>query len=273
MTVLALSICSGRRFPATRVTVTRAGNPAELQQYLLSHRPDVAQFRSRGPFAVVERRDLKIHLVSGAIVDADLYLCAPAARAPLVVVLHGYENSKRDHAFQALHLASWGMHALAINLPNRGPWITNGKTLSTLVGMIRRTPERIDSRIDGKRIILAGHSFGATAVAAALGEDAPAVGGILLDPAGIGQQLPQLLTRITVPVMVIGADEDIWPARNRGQFYRFIRAGVREISIREAVHEDAQYPNEHTLRGIGREPRRCGESADHFCECPHRRSV
>jgi pimeloyl-ACP methyl ester carboxylesterase len=254
MTVLALSICSGRPFPAIRVTVTRAGNPAALQQYLLSHRPDVAQFRSRGPFAVVERRDLKIHLISGAIVDADLYLCAPAARAPLVIVVHGYDNSKDDHAFQALHLASWGMHSLAINLPNRGPWIPHGKTLSTLAETIRRTPERIDSRIDGKRIILAGHSFGATTVAAALGEDAPAIGGILLDPAGIGRQLPLLLTRITVPVMVIGADEDIWSTRNREQFYRFIRARVREISIRDAVHEDAQYPNEHTLRAFNENP-------------------
>jgi pimeloyl-ACP methyl ester carboxylesterase len=99
-----------------------------------------------------------------------------------------------------------------------------------------------------------GHSFGATAVATALGEGIPAVGGVLLDPAGIGRQLPQSLKRITVPVMVIGADEDIRPTRNRGQFFRFIPAKVGEISIRDTLHEDAQYPNEHTLRGFEDDP-------------------
>ena len=79
-------------------------------------------------------------------------------------------------------------------------------------------------------------------------------GYVLLDPAGIGRQLPQLLKRITVPVMVIGADEDIWPTRNRGQFYRFIPAGIGEISIRDTLHQDAQYPNQYTLRAFQDQP-------------------
>ena len=83
---------------------------------------------------------------------------------------------------------------------------------------------------------------------------ARALGGVLLDPAGIGRQLPQLLRRITVPVMVIGADEDIWPTRNRGQFYRFIPAAVGEISIRDTLHQDAQYPSQYTLRAFQDQP-------------------
>ncbi len=245
---MAHSVGCTRRFPETEVTPIKALNPAELQRYLLSRKPDVTQFRSRGPFAVTERRDLKIPLDSSLTVEADFYLCTAARKAPLVIVLHGYNNSKEDHAFQAMHLASWGMHGLALDLPNRGPWIANGRTLAKLVNAIHRTPQLVDGHIDADEIILVGHSFGATAVAAALGEGAPALGGVLLDPAGIGRQLPQSLKRITVPVMVIGADEDIWPTRNRGQFYRFIPAGVGEISIRDTVHEDAQYPNEHTLR-------------------------
>jgi dienelactone hydrolase len=203
---------------------------------------------------MVERRDLEIPLDSGLTVKADLYLCAAASKAPLVIVLHGNNNSKEDHAFQAMHLASWGMHGLAVDLPKGGPWIANGRTLAKLVEAIRRTPQVVDGRIDADKIILVGHSFGATAVATALGEGAPALGGVLLDPAGIGRELRQLLQRITVPVMVIGADEDIWPTRNRGQFYRFIPTAVGEISIRDTVHQDAQYPNEHTLRGFEDEP-------------------
>jgi dienelactone hydrolase len=252
--LMAHSVGCARRFPVTEVTRIKAANPDELRRYLLSQKPDVAQFRSRGPFAVVERRDLEIHVASDLTVEADLYLCATASKAPLVIVLHGQDNSKENHAFQAMHLASWGMHGMAVDLPNRGPWVANGKALAALVDAVHRTSQLVDGRIDPDKIILAGHSFGATAVAIALGEGVPALGGVLLDPAGIGRQLPQSLKRINVPVMVIGADEDIWPTRNRGQFYRFIPAAVGEISIRDTVHKDAQYPNEHTLRAFEESP-------------------
>jgi dienelactone hydrolase len=250
---IAHAVGCARQFPTTKVTPIKAANPAELQRYLLS-RPDVAQFRFRGPFAMVERRDLEIPLDSDLTVKADLYLCAAAKKAPLVIVLHGNNNSKEDHAFQAMHLASWGMHGLALDLPKRGPWIGNGRILAKLVEAIHRTPQLVDRRIDPEKIILVGHSFGATAVATALGDGAPALGGVLLDPTAIGRGLSQSLTRIAVPVMVIGADEEIWPGRNRGQFYRFIPRAIGEISIRDTVHEDAQYPNQHTLRTFEDEP-------------------
>ena len=252
--LLAYWVGCARRFPTPEVTQIKAINPAELQQFLLSRKPDIAQFRLRGPFAVTVRRDIEIPLDSGLKIEADLYLCAADRKAPLVIVQHGHNNSKEDHAFQAMHLASWGMHSIALDLPKRGPWIANGRTLATFVDTIHRRPQLIDARIDAEKIILVGHSFGATAVATALGEDVPTLGGVLLDPAGIGRQLPQSLKRITVPVIVIGADEDIRPTRNRGQFFRFIPARVGEISIRDTLHEDAQYPNEHTLRGFEDEP-------------------
>jgi pimeloyl-ACP methyl ester carboxylesterase len=251
---MAHAVGCARQFPTTQVTPIKAANPTELQGYLLSSKPDVAQFRFRGPFAIVERRDLEIPLDSDLTVEADLYLCAVASKAPLVIVLHGGNNSKEDHAFQAMHLASWGMHGLALDLPKRGPWIANGRTLAKLVDTIHRTPQLVDGRIDADKIILVGHSFGATAVATALGEGAPVLGAVLLDPTAIGRGLSQLLRRIAVPVMVIGADEDIWPARNRGPFYRFIPRTVGEISIRDTVHKDAQYPNQHTLRTFEDDP-------------------
>ena len=252
--VMALSAGGARRFPKPDVTTIKIPNPVELQRYILSRKPDVAQFKLRGPFEVTERKDMEIALASGLTVTADFYLCAAAQKAPLVIVLHGYDNSKKDHAFQAMHLASWGMHSLALDLPKHGPWIANGRILAKLVDAIHRTAEIVDGRIDADKIILAGHSFGASAVATALGERARALGGVLLDPAGIGRELPKLLQRITAPVMVIGADEDIWPTRNRGQFYRFIPARVGEISIRDTLHEDAQYPNERTLRAFEEQP-------------------
>ncbi|HSQ05667.1 MAG TPA: alpha/beta hydrolase [Burkholderiales bacterium] len=216
----------------------------ELQRYLLTHPADVDQFRSRGPFAVATHDDYALRLTHSEHIVADLYLSASPDKAPLVILLHGYDNSKADHAYQALHLASWGIHCLAVQLPNRGQWVRNGRTLARMVDFIHRHPESIDRRIDPRKIILAGHSFGATSVAIALADRAPAAGGILLDPAAVGKGLPNLLTRIHKPVIVLGADESVFPARGRDYFYRFIHNGVAEVSIRGAAHEDAQFPLE-----------------------------
>jgi pimeloyl-ACP methyl ester carboxylesterase len=236
---LALSGGCARRAPVTEITPIKAANRADLERQLLSRNPEVAQFRMRGPFAVSERADIEVAVPSGPRVLVDVFLCAE--KAPLVILVHGHGNSKDDHAFQAMHLASWGMHSVTVQLPNQGPWIANGRTLARVVRAIRSSPQILDKRIDPEKIVLAGHSFGATAVAAALAEGVPVIGAVLLDPAGIGRELPSLLRRVKVPVVVVGADEDIWTTRNREYFYRFIPRGIGEISIRDALHDDAAH--------------------------------
>ena len=58
--LIAHAVGCTRQFPRTQLTPIKAANPAELPRYLLFRRPDVAQFRFRGPLAMVERRDLEI---------------------------------------------------------------------------------------------------------------------------------------------------------------------------------------------------------------------
>ena len=231
------------RMPNTGVTSLKSANLGDLQSYLLTHKADLDEFRLRGPFAVDVHQNHELRLSATERIDGDLYLAAPAGKAPLVILLHGYASSKEDHAYQAMHMASWGMHSLVLQLPNTGPWVSNGKTLARIVNFIYRAPETIDSRIDVKKIILVGHSFGGASVTIALAEGAPAVGGILLDPAAVGRDLPTFLRQINIPVLVLGADEHVSSARNREFFYQFIRSGIAEVSIKDATHEDAQYPS------------------------------
>ncbi len=240
-----LALVSGcARLPVTGVTSLKPATLSELVETVLRHKADVDEFRLRGPFDVATHKDHELRLSATERIDADLYLSAPAEKAPLVILLHGHENSKEDHAYQALHLATWGIHSLAVQLPNNGPWVGNGRTLARIVTLIHRQPEIIDSRIDVNRIILVGHSFGGAAVAIALAEGAPAAGGILLDPAGVGKEMPAFLRKIDKPVMVIAADERYSPVRDRRIFYEYVRSGIAEVSIRDASHEDAEFPLE-----------------------------
>lgn len=253
--VVWLALAAGcTRMPVTEKTPIAPKSTADLQKYLLSHRPDVDLFRLRGPFAVEERKNHVLPLSKTERINADLFLAAPPEKAPLVIFMHGYDATKEAHEFQAEHVAAWGMHALTLQLSRKGPWAGNGRTLARIVELIRRSPETIDPRIDPDRIILVGHSFGAVSVVVALGSGAPAAGAILLDPAAIGKDLPKILQQIKKPVLVLGADEEASPTRNRHWFYRFVRGGVAEVSVRDAEHEDAQYPSQTSLDNFGIDP-------------------
>lgn len=238
------------RMPSTAVTPIKVANQSELEKYLLARKPDLDQFRNRGPFEVEVRENVEIVLSAKESYKADLYLSSPREKAPLVILMHGYDNSKDDHAYQAMHLATWGMHALAVSLPNRARWQGNGRSLVGLVNTIQRRPEALDARIDVRRIILAAHSFGAISASIALAEGAPAMGGILLDPAGIGKEVPGFLRRVDKPLMVLGADPRESTTRERDNFYRFVRSRIAEVSIKGAVHEDAQFPMSSGLAGL-----------------------
>ncbi len=255
LVIVWLMLVSGcARLPDTRVTPLKPDTAANLQDYLLSHKPDLNQFRLRGPFKVAEQINHVVRLSATERINADLYLSSPAEKAPLVIFLHGYDSSKQAHAYQAMHLASWGMHSLVLQLSKKGPWDSNGKILARIVNLINRSPEVIDSRIDANKIILVGHSFGGYAVTVAMAEGAAAAGGILLDPAIVGNSKPRFLQKINKPVMLLGADEGVAPVRYRDYFFYFIRSGIAEISIRDASHEDAQYPSEFSLQNFGFDP-------------------
>ena len=250
-----LALVSGcTRMPAPDEAMLKLKTVPELQGYLLSHKAELDQFRLPGPFAVDVHENQEIRLSATERVRADIYLTAPPEKAPLVIILHGYDSSKEAHAKQARHLASWGMHSLTLQLPKNGPWVSNGRTLARIASFIARVPEVIDSRIDVNKIILVGHSFGGAAVAVALAEGAPAVGGILLDPAVVGNNMPGFLQRVARPVMLLGADEGVSSARYREYFFHYIRARIAEVSIRDAAHEDAQYPSQYSLQNYGLDP-------------------
>lgn len=235
------------RLPEIATTPLRPETLGKLQQHLLDHSPDVDQFRLRGPFEVTVREGIEIPLSAETRIGADLYLSSPEEKAPLVILVHGHENTREHHAYQAYHLATWGLHSLALDLPNEGPWIDNGKTLARIAAVVRQRPSLFDPRIDPERIVIAGHSFGAAAVAVALAESAPVAGGILLDPASVFRELPGYLRKVRKPVMILSADARVGMTQNRDDFFFFIPADVFEVSVTDAHHDDAEFPYDSGL--------------------------
>lgn len=250
--VLALvSGCSTR--PTVEPTQVKAETPAQLREVLRERPDELDVFRSQGPFAVTTEADRELRLSTRERLRADLFLAAPETPAPLVIFVHGHEVSKEAHGNQALLTASWGLHSLAVQLPKTGPWTANGRLLARLVHLVRRSPDLLARRVDAQRIILVGHSFGASAITVAMAEGAPVIGAILLDPASDDRSLPKFLRRVDKPVLVLGADEEVASARYRDRFFEYLR-DVRELSVRDATHEDAQYPSEFALRHFGFDP-------------------
>ena len=54
-------------------------------------------------------------LIANERVYADVYLSSAPENAAVVLLVHGYDSSKEAHANQAMHVASWGMHAVAVH--------------------------------------------------------------------------------------------------------------------------------------------------------------
>ena len=232
--------------PPTGLTNLKAKSYGELERYLLSQPADTDTFKVRGPFTVDTKENHQLQLPAGERITGDLYLAEHGNKAPLVVLLHGYGNSKADHGYQAMHLATWGLHALALDLPKQGPWAKNGRILAEVTELLQKNPALLDRNIDGSKILLVGHSFGGSSAAIALGQGAPVLGGVLLDPAIADGDVRGALARIKKPVILIGADEYVSEAVGRGYFYYYIRNGIIEVSIRDAEHEDATFSMEMT---------------------------
>ena len=215
----------------------------ELRPYVFSKAPNISHFMKKGPYSFSVIKDFDIKVSKKENVSADIYYSSHKQIAPLVIFQHGNLADKNSHRNQARMVASWGMHAMIVSLPNKGRWMQNGKVLSKMVRLLHAWPELLEHSFDKNNIIVAGHSFGGSALAMAAGSRAPLKGAIFLDPALVDNKVKKYISKIEVPSVVIGADKKVFRARQRKAFYKNLKSDVVEISIKDSTHNDAQNPS------------------------------
>lgn len=219
---------------------------------ILTMRPDLENLAEFGPFKVNEAKDFSIRISAKEELKADLFFSEHDDKAPLVIIQHGNLGSKEYHREQALRLASWGAHVLTLKQVNEKQWARNGDNLAKLVILLQRWPDLLDSKFNPQKIILAGHSFGGSAIGIAAGTGINIRGLIFLDPAVYNANVALFLSRIKTPAFILAADRRIFTSRNRATFYNRIQRNVAEISIKDSTHNDAQFPNQFSwLQSLG----------------------
>lgn len=201
------------------------------------------QLQSRGPLKYSVYKNYQVTISPKLKIKADLFTPNITDRSPLVIISHGNKSTKTAHEFQGRSLASWGFNALVLSLPNTRQWLANGDRIFNLVNLVVKWPLLIGKKFDGNSIILAGHSFGGSAVTIATGKGAEVIGTILLDPAVVAKSVKKYMQKVQVPVMLLGADREVFLSRSRSTFFKTIDSPMGEISIKDAHHDDAQYPS------------------------------
>ncbi len=225
-----------------------------MRGYLMNRQPSLSYFQSAGPFEFNIKQNYDIRIAENEVILSDLYIAKHDQKAPLLIFIHGNEGLKEAHRYQAMHAATFGFHCLVVQLENEDRWMKNGASLAKLVNLIYRWPDLVGDRIDVNRMILVGHSFGGSAITVAIGSGAPASGAILLDPAIVAKDVTKYLKQVNVPTILLGADEKVFTSRKRPLFYKNIPGKMAEFSLKDASHEDAQYPSVRALKYFGIDP-------------------
>ncbi|MFK7826384.1 MAG: dienelactone hydrolase family protein [Oligoflexales bacterium] len=203
-------------------------------------------FEKKGPFGYQYHADLEIEINKEESLKVDYIQSSADGKAPLLIFIHGNRSKKEVHSFQAQRLSSWGFHTLSIDLPNRKQWVNNGDRVLRLVNYINAHPEilgGLGKHIDVDKIILIGHSFGGSASIIAAGSGAPVSGIILLDPAVVHPVVVEKMPQVTVPVILLGADKELYKSRKRQKFFDKIESDMIELSLSNTTHNEAQYPS------------------------------
>lgn len=222
--------------------------------------------KNHGPFEILESKNLILSLDNNESIIYDYARPKNDENSPIIIFHHGNKYIKEAHWDQARHAASWGFHAITVQSKNEYNWVKNGRRLHSLVKIISSTPSVISPRIMTSNIILAGHSFGGSAVTIASSLSKNVKGVILLDPAVVSNSVLRYQKNNRSNAVLLGADTSIFLSRKRSSFYKNMKNLGIELSVRGSTHNDAQNPTitEHLFGNDPTTTSHCIETFTHL---------
>lgn len=203
----------------------------------------LARLVERGPFKFYLKKDLILNISPSQTIRFDYAAPIGNEPGPLAIIHHGNKYVKEAHENQIRNLASWGIHAVAVQSKNQHNWIKNGYRLARFTKHIMDSPQILSSMVSTSNIIVIGHSFGGSAATIAASINPRIKGVILLDPAVVSDQVLRHQKRVKSKTILLGADPKVFLSRKRETFFKNISELAVELTIKGATHNDAQDPS------------------------------
>ena len=225
-----------------------------LKTALLNNGPNLDAFMYPGPIPYKVRENRLAKWRDGSYVLYDNIIPSSASPTPVVILVHGNHSHKEAHRYQAERLASFGIHAIVLQVPNQDQWLLNGERVRRFVLRVRKNPKAFGKHVDPNNILIAGHSFGGSAVTIAAGRGAKVKGVLLLDPAVVSDTVLHYMREVHRPTLLLSSDPAIFRARRQKEFAANMGGDLVSVGIAGSTHDDAQFPSMYSHAAYGYDP-------------------
>jgi dienelactone hydrolase len=206
-----------------------------------------------GPFPGV-RQTVAIPGTQGATLDADLYhpgtsvsVSAAAGMCPVIVLGHGFSQSKSQHVNQGLHLASRGYIVLIPSSNAASDHSRYADDLRKCIDWIEARGQDAGSiffgRVRADRVGASGHSAGGLSAILAASRDPRIRAVSVMDPVDNGNQGVAALPGVAAPVAVTYSEPSSCNANGSAALLLDAATSLkRGVKIVGANHTDPQDP-------------------------------
>lgn len=182
-------------------------------------------------------------MLQGERVPVDLFLPASAAKAPIVIVAHGFTRNRRVMSGWGARIAENGMIAAVPSLPAFANHARNSRAIIELAEHLHRPGSLKPGPQPTGRTGLVGHSAGGFATLLATAASDKVHCWIGLDPVDFMDMGLDVVKSLTTPALMLLAERGIW--NRQGNARRWIGRGASNLlalGIRGSTHCDPENP-------------------------------
>ncbi len=182
-------------------------------------------------------------MLQGERVPVDLFLPASAAKAPVVIVAHGFTRHRRVMSGWGVRIAENGMIAAVPNLPSFANHARNARAIAELAAHLQRPGSLTPGPEPSGRTGLVGHSAGGFATLLATAGSDKIHCWIGLDPVDFMDMGLGVVKSLQTPALMLLAEPAAW--NRQGNARRWTGGGATNLlalSIRGSTHCDPENP-------------------------------